>query len=122
MNRLTSNYTADGTQLYEPHLQVSEPVESIVDGNSGRTDDGVMHMRWIRTKVRKFSLQYNLMTAAEYEYMKNLLQGKTFVFGYWDKGEVKTINAYCEAAGATLTRIDGASGSYAGVKFDIIEL
>ena len=122
MNQLTSNYTVDGTQIYEPQLQVGETIESLVDGNSGRTDDGVMHMSWIRTKIRKFSLQYNLMTAAEYEYMKNLLLGKTFVFGYWDKGEIKTVNAYCEATGGTLSRIDGTAGSYTGVTFDITEL
>lgn len=122
MNQLTSKYTVDGTPIYEPQLQVGETVESLIDGNSGRTDDGVMRVSWIRTKIRKFSLQYNLMTSAEYEYMKNLLLGKTFTFGYWDNGEIKTVNAYCETTGGTLTQIGETSGSYTGVTFDITEL
>ena len=110
MNKLTTDYTINGNSIYEPHLQIAETVESMLDENSGTTDDGVMHVRWTRTAVHKYSLQYNIMTAAEYDYMKNLLLGKTFVFKYPYCGEDKEINAYCTSYGGVLSRTDESGG------------
>ena len=122
MNKLTTDYTINGNSIYEPHLQIAENVESILDENSGTTDDGIMHVRWTRAAVHKYSLQYNIMTAAEYDYMKNLLLGKTFVFKYPYCGEEKEINAYCTSYGGVLSRTDENGGIYTGVQFEISEL
>ncbi len=122
MNKLTQNYTIDGKSIYEPHLQMSETVESMLDENSGATDDGVMHVRWTRSAVHKYSLQYNIMTAAEYDYMKDLLLGKTFVFKFPYCAEQKQINAYCTSYGGVLSRVDENGGIYTAVQFEICEL
>ncbi len=122
MNKLNNQYTIDGTAIYEPHLQMSEAVESMLDENSGTTDDGVMHVRWIRAAVHKFTLQYNIMTAAEYDYMKKLLLGKTFVFKYPYCGEQKEINAYCTSYGGALSQTATDGGIYTAVQFEISEL
>lgn len=117
MNILTSNYKIGGKEIYEPHLQIGETVESMLDDNSGATDDGVMHVFWKRTEVHKFTLQYNLMTEEEYEYMKSLLLGKTFTFEYPKNGEQTEINCYCTSYGGVLT-----AAGYTGVQFEICEL
>ena len=122
MNSKTYNYTVNGLPIYEPQVQVTESVESVMDENSGRSDDGTMHVFWKDKTIKKFSLQYNALTAEEYNEMKQLLQGKTFRFGYWNNGAVTKISAYCEATSASLLRIDGTSGIYTGVQFDIIQL
>ena len=117
MNELTSDYKIDGFEIYEPHLQITENVESMLDENSGTTDDGKMHVRFIRDKIHKFALQYNLMTEAEYEYMKGLLLGKTFSFEYKKNGQAVTLDCYCTAYGGALT-----AAGYTGVQFEIAEL
>lgn len=117
MNILTSEYKIDGKNIYEPHLQLNESVESMLDENSGTTDDGKMHVRWIRDKIHKFTIQYNLMTESEYEYMKALLLGKTFMFTYPKNGQSTTLECYCTAYGGALT-----SCGYTGVQFEITEL
>lgn len=122
MNKLNSNYLIGETPIYEPHLQMNETVESMLDSNSGATDDGVMHVRWVRTAVHKYSLQYNIMTAAEYDYMKNLLLGKTFTFKFPYLDTQKEINGYCTSYGGVLSRIDENGGIYTAVQFEISEL
>lgn len=117
MNTLTSNFKIDNYDIYEPHLQIAESVESMLDENSGTTADGKMHVRWVRDKVHKFTLQYNLMTEAEYEYMKGLLLGKTFVFTYPENGQATSRECYCTAYGGVLTSI-----GYTSVQFEITEL
>lgn len=122
MNKLTQNYTIDGKSIYEPHLQMSETVESMLDENSGATDDGVMHVRWTRDKIHKYSLQYNIMTAAEYDYMQNLLLGKTFFFKFPYCNGDREIHAYCTSYGGALSRVDENGGIYTAVQFEICEL
>ena len=120
MNKLNNQYTIDGTAIYEPHLQMSEAVESMLDENSG-TDERVSSLLTVNA-VHKFTLQYNIMTAAEYDYMKNLLLGKTFVFKYPYCGEQKEINAYCTSYGGALSQTANGGGIYTAVQFEISEL
>ncbi len=122
MNKLTTDYTIGGKEIYEPHLQMNETVESMLDENSGTTDDGKMHVRWVRTAVHKYSLQYNIMTAAEYDYMKNLLLGKTFVFKFPYLDSSKVIEGYCTSYGGVLSQTSTDGGIYTGVQFEICEL
>ena len=117
MNQKTEQFKIDGESIYEPHLQIGETVESMLDDNSGVTDDGTMHVRWVRVEVHKFSLQYNLLSAAEYEEMKALLLGKTFTFTYPKDDTPTNLNCYCTSYGGTRTGM-----GYTGVSFEISEL
>lgn len=122
MNKLTNLYLVDGVPIYSPHGQVQESQEDLLDDNSGRTDDGVMHVQWVRSQVKKFQLGYNVLSSAEYEYMKNLLLGKTFVFTYWKNGQAQTMNAYCTSSGGALNYVSATAGRYLDVSFEISEL
>lgn len=117
MNKTTDKFKINDEPILEPHLQVSESAEGVLDESSGTTDDGVMHVRWLRDPIHKFTLQYNLMTPSEYEDMKRLVLGKTFTFTYPKDGVPTPLDCYCTAYGGVLTNV-----GYTGVQFEIVEL
>ena len=83
MADLSSDYYIVGTPrhyIYEPNAGYTESEDSLANEESGRTDDGKMHITWVRTSYLKWEFTYQGLTAAEYNYMRNLLQGKTFTF------------------------------------------
>ena len=81
--------------IYEPNAGYTESEDSLANEESGRTDDGVMHITWVRTSYLKWEFTYQGLTADEYNYMRNLLQGKTFTFhGLWG-GVPVTRQCYC---------------------------
>lgn len=92
----TNGYWAvDGVPIYVPSEDgISIDHDNIVSSDSGRMEDGSMHITWVRRDVVKVSLTYKEMTGAEVEYMRSLMQGKEFKFTYYDNG-TKTIDAYC---------------------------
>lgn len=55
----TKGYWAvNGTALYKPQgCEITH--ENYVGSNSGRTEDGVMHIDWLRRDLRKVTIKYN---------------------------------------------------------------
>lgn len=92
---LDENWTADGIPLYTPTAnKTGVDHDNIVSDDSGRTESGYMHIRWIRPDVRKVSMVWDKLTGNEKDYLENLLQGKEFEFTWWDNGK-KTMKGYC---------------------------
>lgn len=88
-------WAVNGTPIYVPSMDgVTYDHDNIASSDSGRTEDGTMHITWVRRDVRKVSLTYNYLTGREVEYMRDLMQGREFTFTYYDNG-VKTMNGYC---------------------------
>lgn len=91
----TTLYKVDDNELYAPSKakpQISH--DNIVTPDSGRAEDGYMHIHWVRRDVKQITLTWDKLTGNEMEYLRNLLQGQEFVLTYYDAG-IKTINAYC---------------------------
>lgn len=72
----TKGYWAvNGTALYKPQgCEITH--ENYVGSNSGRTEDGVMHIDWLRRDLRKVTIKYNAMTGNEMDELVGLVQGK----------------------------------------------
>lgn len=89
------HWMVDNSEIYipAPNLQIQHT--NVASSDSGRTEDGVMHIDWVRRDVRKVNLKYSAITGNEVAYMLNLMQGKEFTFKYYDLGSVQTISAYC---------------------------
>ena len=81
------------THIYTPPVTKVEH-SNVVGKSSGRSEDGIMHIDWLRRDVRKVYLKYNYMTAAELNTLMSLMQGKEFTFKFFDQGSVQTISAY----------------------------
>ena len=66
---------------------------NVAGADSGRAENGVMNIIWVRRDVRKVSMKWKALTGKEVEEIRNLMQGKEYKFTYWDNGE-KTMTAY----------------------------
>lgn len=116
-NKLSSAWLVDGEPIYEPSLDVSIQHENIAGSSSGRTEDGVIHIDWVRTDVHKVGIPYKVMTLSELDFMVGKLQGREFTFTFPDRGRATTIEAYCSNCSYTMHTND----IYTNVKFNIIE-
>lgn len=79
---LSTQFFVDGTPLYEPDADGGIQMEwnSIAAEGSGRTQDGVMHIEWVKRRIPKAKFSYKAVTKEQLAYMNNLVQGKTFQF------------------------------------------
>ena len=88
------NWMVDSSHLYIPSTPCKVEHSNITGASTGRSEDGIMRIDWVRRDVRKVYLHYNAMSAHELLYTINLLQGKEFTFKFLDQGSVQTMNAY----------------------------
>lgn len=78
-------WMVNSASIYVPsEVQVTHT--NVVSKDSGRTEDGINHITWIRRDVRKVSLKYYALTGNEVKYMRDLMQGKEYTFHYFDAG------------------------------------
>lgn len=126
INTLDTNsyWMADSTHLYIPSTPCKVEHSNVVGSSTGRSEDGIMRIDWVRRDVRKVFLHYNAMSASELSTMLTALQGKEFSFKYLDMGSVVTMNAYCGECNyqfyTNSTLYDEAI--YTDVEFHVIEL
>jgi len=72
------------TPIYVPAPNIKIEHTNVASADSGRTEDGVMHINWVRRDIRKVNLMYNAISGAEKAKMEQLMQGKEFWFRYRD--------------------------------------
>lgn len=117
MNKLSKDWLVDGSEIYEPASGVSIQHENIAGSSSGRTEDGIIHIDWVRTDIRKVGITYKSMTLSELNFMVGKLQGREFTFVFPDRGVQTTIEAYCSNCSYKMYNDE----IYTDVSFDIIE-
>lgn len=98
--------------------------ESLAGPNSGRTDDGIMHIDWVFRKIRKIEIEMPPMTAAEVSQLLSLVQGQEYEIIYFDPlaNAEKMIGAYTSNSSSQLYSGVIRNGLYQGVAFSAIEL
>lgn len=70
--------------IYVPAPNLKIEHTNVASADSGRTEDGVMHINWVRRDIRKVNLLYNAISGKEKSVMEALMQGKEFWFRYLD--------------------------------------
>ena len=70
--------------IYVPAPNITIEHTNVASADSGRTEDGQMHITWVRRDVRKVNLVYNAISGNEKAVMEALMQGKEFYFRYVD--------------------------------------
>lgn len=88
------HWMVNGNPIFVPAPNVKIEHTNVASADSGRTEDGVMHINWVRRDVKKVYLVYNAISGNEVAEMLGLMQGQEFTFTYWDNG-VKTFYGYC---------------------------
>ena len=118
------HWMVNSSHLYVPSYNTKVEHSNIAGASTGRSEDGVMRIDWIRRDVRKVFLVYSAMSAHELAYTMNLLQGKEFTFTFLDQGSVKTFQGYVgESTYNFYTNSDlYDEGIYTDVEIHVIEL
>ena len=62
---------------------ITPSFDSLASDDSGRTDDGVMHITWVKSKLRKWEIEMPPCSSADYAIL-NAVQGKTYDMTIWD--------------------------------------
>lgn len=126
INTLDTNsyWMADSTHLYIPSTPCKVEHSNVVGSSTGRSEDGIMRIDWVRRDVRKVFLHYNAMSASELAVMLTALQGKEFTFKYLDMGSVVTMSAYCGECNYQFYTNSSLydEAIYTEVEFHVIEL
>lgn len=61
--------------IYIPAPDIKIEHTNVASADSGRTEDGVMHINWVRRDVRKVNLMYNAISGNEKYYMEYEIGG-----------------------------------------------
>lgn len=122
---IDGKWQVNGINIPQPQ-SVSIEHTNVASEDSGRAEDGIMKITWVRTDVRKVSMKWNALTGNEVAFIRNLMQGKEYVFTYWDGG-TQTMNAYTGDSDYDIysynSRLYGDDGGlYTNFSIDAVEL
>lgn len=92
------------TPIFVPAPNTKIEHTNVASSDSGRTEDGQMHINWVRRDVRKVNLVYSAISGAEKALMESLMQGKEFYFRYVDP-HIEIVNGT-----ETLVKVDSFYG------------
>lgn len=112
----------DGKHLYIPSAGIRVDHTNLAGSSSGRTEDGVMHIDWIRRDIRKVNLQWKVLTASELDYVFGLMQGKEFTLTFKDRGRVQTMKAYSSESSYVYYSAAFGEDVYTDVSINAIEM
>lgn len=73
VRNLSKIWKINGKPIYEPDRSVGRQREHIATAESGRSDDGVNHIEFVRVGIRKVEIKYSALTEKQLAYMLDLL-------------------------------------------------
>ena len=123
--RLCDNgyWAVNGQPIYVPS-SISVSHDNITAPETGRTESGKMHIVWVRRRVTKIELTFDMLTGEAVDFMSNLMQGQEFKFTYYDHG-VKELDVYCGRDSYTqhdLSQYKDEGGVYKDFKINVEEM
>lgn len=104
-------------------IQVS--YESLASDDSGRTEDGTMHINWVYRKLRKVEIELPPTSdRTQLALLLSLVQGKEYYITYWDPltNAERTSHVYTSNSQTDMYNGVLYGGMWHGVKFNAIEL
>ena len=122
MRKLSSILKINGQAIYDPDIGVKVDIDSLVGEGSGRTDDGIMHIDWIRTGIRKVYIKYSAMTDTEIASILSKVQGKEYTLTYKDPElGIRTIDCYTSNNSSECYSAVLYNGLWRNITFNCIE-
>ena len=116
------NFIIGGTEFKAKAITLS--FDSLATEDSGRTDDGVMHITWIKNKLRKWEIEMPPCTAQEAYNILSRVQGQLYNITIWDISSNSEVTVHVYTSNSAGDCYSGVlyNGLYQGVKFSAIEL
>jgi hypothetical protein len=118
----TGTWKVNDKPLYVPSAGIQVSHTNLAGSSSGRTEDGIMHIDWIRRDIRKVHLQWKVLTGSEMDYVMGLMQGKEFTLTFKDRGKVQTMNAYSSESSYNYYSAALGEDIYTDVSINAIEM
>ncbi len=115
-------WMVNGSPLYVPSAGIKVEHTNLAGSSSGRTEDGIMHIDWVRRDIRKVHLQWKVLTAGELNYILGLMQGQEFILTFKDRGRVQTMSASSSESSYTSYRAALGEDIYTDVSINAIEM
>ena len=115
-------WKVNDSPLYIPSAGIRVEHSNLAGSSSGRTEDGVMHIDWIRRDIRKVNLQWKVLTGTELNYILGLMQGKEFTLTFKDRGQVQTMSAYSSESSYTYYSAALGEDIYTDISINAIEM
>lgn len=116
------NFIINGIEFKPKNLKIN--YESLQASDTGRTDDGILHINWVRRRIHKLEITMPPITASEVSRLLLLVQGKEYNITFFDivENQEKTIYAYTSNSSADCYSGVVRNGFYQGVAFNAIEV
>ena len=118
----TGTWKVNDSPLYIPSNGIRVEHTNLAGSSSGRTEDGIMHIDWVRRDIRKVNLQWKVLTGTELNYILDLMQGKEFTLTFKDRGRVQTMSAYSSESYYTYYSAALGEDIYTDVSINAIEM
>ena len=118
----TGAWKVNDSPLYVPSAGIQVSHTNLAGSSSGRTEDGIMHIDWIRRDIRKVHLQWKVLTGSEMDYVMGLMQGKEFTLTFRDRGKVQTMKAYSSESSYNYYSAALGEDIYTDVSINAIEM
>lgn len=115
-------WKVNSSPLYIPSAGIKVEHTNLAGSSSGRTEDGVMYIDWVRRDIRKVNLQWKVLTASELDYILGLMQGQEFTLTFKDRGRVQTMSAYSSESSYTYYSAAFGEDIYTDVSINAIEM
>jgi hypothetical protein len=115
-------WKVNSSPLYIPSAGIKVEHTNLAGSSSGRTEDGIMHINWVRRDIRKVHLQWKVLTASELNYILELMQGKEFTLTFKDRGRVQTMSAYSSESSYTYYSAALGEDIYTDISINAIEM
>ena len=115
-------WKVNNSPLYIPSAGIRVEHSNLAGSSSGRTEDGVMHIDWVRRDIRKVNLQWKVLTGTELNYILGLMQGEEFTLTFKDRGQVQTMSAYSSESSYTYYSAALGEDIYTDVSINAIEM
>jgi hypothetical protein len=115
-------WKVNNSPLYVPSAGIRVEHSNLAGSSSGRTEDGIMHIDWVRRDIRKVNLQWKVLTGTELNYILGLMQGKEFTLTFKDRGVVQTMSAYSSESSYTYYSAALGEDIYTDVSINAIEM
>ena len=116
------HFQVNGTEYLAKSIKVD--LESLASEDSGRTDDGVMHINWVLKKIRKVFIEMPPSITTDIAPLLSAVQGQTYSLTYFDPldNAEKTITAYTSTSSSELYSGVLYNGLWQGTQFNAIEV
>lgn len=115
-------WMVDGWHLYIPSAGIQVEHSNLAGSSSGRTEDGKMHIDWIRRDIRKVHLRWSVLTAKELNDVLEHMQGKEFELTFKDRGKIQKMQAYSSESSYTYYSAALGTDLYTEVSINAIEI